>query len=498
MSQTTVVPPVADSAESADRHAFEQALEASFPAQKRPQEGEVVSGVIAGVTPDLVLVSIGGKSEALMDLHELEGAKVGDTIEAVVVKASPEIRLSRRLASARRAKNELRAAAAAKIPVEGRVMARNKGGFDVAIGGPSGPRAFCPVSQIDVGRHDEAALQAFVGQSFDFRVIEYAEDGRRVVVSRAALLREEQESAREVVREHLVVGAVLPGRVRSITDFGAFVDLGGGIDGLVHVTEISRRRVAHARDVLSVGQEVEVKIVKIENEGKRISLSMKELEKDPWEGITERLVPGQTFSGKVARHADFGLFVELEPGVDGLVHVSQLPPGVTLKDEAVAVGQAVSGWVREVDPVNRRLSLTLREASVGDPWEGISTKLPEGSVASGEVENVATFGVFVRLDAGLTGLIPNSETGLPHGTPASKAFQPGQKVEVKVIGLDTVRRRISLSVAGAREEADRAEVRRYREDSDRRDRSESRGVSAFGASLLAALNAPPKAQKSAK
>ncbi|MDL1950112.1 S1 RNA-binding domain-containing protein, partial [Acidobacteria bacterium ACD] len=346
--------------------------------------------------------------------------------------------------------------------------------------------------------HDEAALQAFVGQSFDFRVIEYAEDGRRVVVSRAALLREEQESAREQVREHLVVGAVLSGRVRSITDFGAFVDLGGGIDGLVHVTEISRRRVAHARDVLSVGQEVEVKIVKIENEGKRISLSMKELEKDPWDGITERLVPGQTFSGKVARHADFGLFVELEPGVDGLVHVSQLPPGVTLKDEAVAVGQAVSGWIREVDPVNRRLSLTLREASVGDPWEGIGTKLPEGSVASGEVENVATFGVFVRLDAGLTGLIPNSETGLPHGTPASKAFQPGQKVEVKVIGLDTVRRRISLSVAGAREEADRAEVRRYREDSDRRDKGESRGVSAFGASLLAALNAPPKAQKSAK
>lgn len=498
MSQNTVVTPVADSAESADRHAFEQALEASFPASKRPQEGDVISGVIAGVTPDLVLVAIGGKSEALMDLHELEGAKVGDTIEAVVVKASPEIRLSRRLASARRAKNELRAAAAARIPVAGKVLSRNKGGFEVAVGGAGGPRAFCPVSQIDVGRHDEASLAQFVGQTFDFRVIEYAEDGRRVVVSRAALVREEQDAVRETVREAIQPGAVLTGRVRSITEFGAFVDLGGGIDGLVHVTEISRKRVAHAKDVLTVGQEVQVKVIKLENEGKRISLSMKELEKDPWDGITERLVPGSTFAGKVARHADFGLFVELEPGVDGLVHVSQLPPGLTLKDEAVAVGQAVTGWIREVDAVNRRLSLTLREASVGDPWEGITTRMPEGSVVHGEVENVATFGVFVRLDAGLTGLIPNSETGLPHGTPASKSYAPGQKVEVKVIGLDTVRRRVSLSVAGARDEADRVEMRKYREESDRRERGESRGVSTFGASLLAALNTPKKSQKTTK
>ena len=467
MTDNTTATAVVDSKESADRHAFEAALAAEFQGTKKPQEGDLVSGHIAGVTQDFVLVAIGGKSEALMDIHELEGAKVGDLIEAVVVKAGPEIRISKKLASGRRAKAELRAAWAAKIPVEGKVVSRNKGGFEVAIGGSGGPRAFCPVSQIDVGRHDEAALAAFVGQTFDFRIIEYTED-RRVVVSRGALMREENEQVAEKTREMIQVGAVLTGRVRSITDFGAFVDL-GGIDGLVHVTEISRRRVAHAKDALTVGQEVTVKVTKVEQDGKRISLSMKELEKDPWDGIATRLAAGATFTGTVARHADFGLFVEVEPGVDGLVHVSQLPPGVNIKDETVAVGQTVAGWIREVDASSRRLSLTLREVSTQNPWDGIRTRMPEGSVVQGEVENVAAFGVFVRLEAGLTGLIPNSETGLPRDTPASKTFSPGMKVEVKVIGIDTERRRISLSVSGAKDEADRGDLRKFREENDRRE-----------------------------
>ena len=497
MTTHAVAVPPADSTESADRHAFEAALEATFPASKRPQEGEAVSGVIAGITPDVVLVSIGAKSEALMDLHELEGEKVGDRIDAVVIKAGPDIRLSRKLAVARRAKAKLRAAWETGIPVLGKVLSRNKGGFEVAIGGPGGPRAFCPVSQIDVGRHDEAGLLQFVNQSFDFRVIEYAEDGRRVVVSRAAILREALEKSLGEVREKIVVGAVLTGRVRSITDFGAFVDL-GGVDGLVHVTEISRRRVAHAKDVLTVGQEVQVKVTKVENEGKRISLSMKELEKDPWDGLVQRIPPGTPFTKPVARHADFGLFIEIEPGIDGLVHVSQLPPGIDLKDPSVAVGQEVSGWVREIDEEHRRLSLSLREASSVDPWDGLGEKMPEGSVVAGQVENVAPFGVFVRLEIGLTGLIPNSETGLPHGTPAGKSFVPGQKVEVKVIGLDPQRRRISLSATGAREEAERGEIRKYREESARREKSEPGRVTNFGASLMAALSSPNKAAKSTR
>jgi small subunit ribosomal protein S1 len=497
VSQTAPLSPVVDSPESADQRAFEAALAAEFVANKKPVEGEVISGVIAKITPDVVLVSIGAKSEALMDLHELEGEKVGDRIEAVVIKAGPDVRLSRKLAAGRRTKAELRAAVAARIPVSGKVVSRNKGGFEVSIGGAGGIRAFCPASQIDLGRHDEASLQQFVGQTFDFRVIEFSEDGRRVVVSRAVLLKEESDANAEKARENVVPGAVLEGRVRSLTEFGAFVDL-GGIDGLVHVSEISRKRVKNPKDALAVGQQVTVKVTKVENEGKRISLSMKELEKDPWDTLPERLAPGASFTGTVARHAEFGLFVEVEPGVDGLVHVSQLPPGVTLKDPSVAVGQTVQGWVREVEPSAKRLSLTLREVAASDPWDGIESRLGEGTVTAGEVENVAQFGVFVRLEAGLTGLIPNSENGLPHGTPASKAFAPGQKVEVKVIGLDKQRKRISLSVGKAKEEADRRDLRSYREESAKREKSEPQRMSGFGASLLAALSTPNKGQKTTR
>ncbi len=486
---------VLDSTETADRHAFEAALAADFPTQKRPEEGEVVSGLIAGITPDLVLVAIGGKSEALMDLAELDGEVVGDRIEAVVIKASPDIRISRRLAASRRAKAELKAAFAAKIPVAGRVMSRNKGGFEIAIGGATGPRAFCPVSQIDIGRHDEASLATFIGQSHDFQIIEYLEEGRRVVVSRAALLRQAQEESAAKARESLHVGAVVNGKVRSLTDFGAFVDL-GGLDGLVHVTEISHKRVAHAKDLLHVGQEVSVKVTKIEQDGKRISLSMKELEKDPWDGLKERYAPGTPFHGKIVRHADFGLFIELEPGVDGLIHVSQLPPGLDRKDPSLAISESVNGWVRELDPSARRLSLTLREIVTKDPWETIAGRLAEGEVVPGVVENVATFGVFVRLDAGLTGLIPNSETGLPRGAVASKSFTPGKKVDVKVTSVDTARKRVSLAIPVATDEADRADVKKFREETAKREKVEPEAVSGFGASLLAALSGPRKNQKS--
>jgi small subunit ribosomal protein S1 len=495
VSQTLIAAhPTADGAESADRKTFEAAMAAddAHP-RKKLIEGQVVNGTIAGITPDVVLVSIGGKSEAIMDLKELDGEKVGDRIEAVVIKAAPDVRLSRKLAIGHRTKAELRAAAEAKIPVAGKVSARNKGGFDVLIGGAHGLRAFCPVSQIDLGRHDEPGLAEFVGKNFDFRVIEYSEDGRRVVVSRVALLKEDNEARAAEAREKITLGAVMTGHVRSLTEFGAFVDL-GGVDGLVHVTEISRRRVAHPKDVLTVGQEVTVKVTKLAGEGKRISLSMKELEADPWATLAERFAPGASFTGTVARHADFGLFVEVEPGVDGLVHVSALPPGVSLKDPQVADGQTVQGWIKEVDPTHRRLSLSLREVATGDPWSGIKDRYPEGSVVNGEVESVAAFGVFVRLEPGLTGLIPNSETGVPPGT-VVKNFAPGQKVEVKVIGIDTERKRISLSASGAKAEADRGDLRKFREDSAKREKASEPSVSVFGSSLLQALNNPKSKQK---
>ncbi|MGZ5426817.1 MAG: S1 RNA-binding domain-containing protein, partial [Thermoanaerobaculia bacterium] len=215
---------------------------------------------------------------------------------------------------------------------------------------------------------------------------------------------------------------------------------------------------------------------------------------DPWQTLPERFAPGASFTGTVARHADFGLFVEVEPGVDGLVHVSALPSGVTLKDPSVADGQTVQGWVKEVDPKQRRLSLSLREVATSNPWEGIQERHPEGSVASGEVESVALFGVFVRLEPGLTGLIPNSESGVPPGT-VSRHFAPGQKVEVKVIGVDTAKKRISLSASGAKAEADRGELKNYREETAKREKAAVPSVSGFGTSLLQALHNPKSKQK---
>ena len=219
-----------------------------------------------------------------MDLHELDGEKVGDRIDAVVIKAGPDIRLSRKLAVARRAKAELRAAWETAIPVLGKVSPGTREASRSPSAAPAGRARSAPSPRSTSAVTTRPGLLQFVGQSFDFRVIEYAEEGRRVVVVARALLREALEQALGEIREKIVVGAVLTGHVRSITDFGAFVDL-GGVDGLVHVTEISRRRVAHAKDVLTIGQEVTVKVTKVENEGKRISLSMKELEKDPWEGL---------------------------------------------------------------------------------------------------------------------------------------------------------------------------------------------------------------------
>src|SRR6058998_148902 len=284
-----------------------------------------------------------------------------------------------------------------RVPVEGKVSARNKGGFDVNIGGL---RAFCPLSQIALGKIDNP--DQFVGQTYEFRVTELSDDGRRIVVSRAALMKEAAASRAEETRKAIVPGAELTGTIKTITPFGAFVDL-GGVDGLLHVSEMSRRRVNNPNEVVAVGQEVNVKVIKVEGDGKRISLSMKDQEPDPWSDVADRYPAGAPFSGKIVRSTDFGYFVEVEPGLDGLVHLSQLPHGVKQGDPSVAIGSTVTGWIREVDPVKKRLSLSLREVAVADPWENVSQKYPMGKIVEGTVDHGAAPGVFVQIEPGLTG-----------------------------------------------------------------------------------------------
>jgi small subunit ribosomal protein S1 len=395
-----------------------------------------------------------------MAANELDGLDVGDTVEGTVVKTSPDIRISRKLAKGKASLDLLRQMYENRLPVEGKIAARNKGGFDVNIGGL---RAFCPLSQIALGKIDNP--DQFIGQSYEFRVTELSDDGRRIVVSRAALMKEAAAARAEETRKAIVPGAELTGTIKTITPFGAFVDL-GGIDGLLHVSEMSRRRVNNPNEVVTVGQEVRVKVIKVENGGKRISLSMKDQEPDPWSDVADRYPAGAQFTGRIVRSTDFGLFVEIEPGVDGLVHFSQLPFGVKQGDPSIAIGTTVSGWVREVDPSKKRLSLSLREIAVSDPWETVQQKYPIGKVIEGVVDHGAAPGIFVQIEPGLTGLIPSSEISVAPGADPSRAYQPGEKVVVRVMSVDPQRKRISLSVDAAKAAAEREEYVKFMDERD--------------------------------
>lgn len=462
------------SRETADA-TFAEAFEASLNF-KTPEQGELLRGQIVSISGDDAFISYGGPSEAVMDAAELEGLDVGDTIEGTVVKTSPDIRISRKLAKGKASLELLRQMYENRLPVEGKVAARNKGGFDVNI---SGLRAFCPLSQIALGKIDNP--DQFIGQSYEFRVTELSDDGRRIVVSRAALMKEAAAARADETRKAIVPGAELTGTIKTITPFGAFVDL-GGVDGLLHVSEMSRRRVSNPNEVVAIGQQVRVKVIKVENGGKRISLSMKDQEPDPWSDIADRYPAGAQFNGRIVRSTDFGLFVEIEPGVDGLVHYSQLPFGVKQGDPSITIGTTVSGWVREVDPSKKRLSLSLREIAVSDPWESAQQKYPIGRVVEGVVDHGAAPGIFVQLEPGLTGLIPTSELSVPPGSDPSRAHEPGEKLLVRIMSVDAQRKRISLSADAAKAAVEREEYVKFMDE-----REGSEGESAMALAFRRAM-----------
>jgi small subunit ribosomal protein S1 len=296
-------------------------------ARKNYTVGSIARGVVVQIGPQEIYLDIGAKSEATIptaELHDENGAlnvKVGDTVEATVVKTTADgIILSRRLLKGAQAMEQLETAFRAGIPVQGRVAGVIKGGFEVQI---SGARAFCPQSQIDVKRGEDP--KSYVGQTFDFKIIEFRERGKNLVVSRRKLLEGEAAALAEQTWKVAVPGAVLKGRIVSLADFGAFVDL-GGVQGLVHISEISHERVARPADLLKPGQEVSVKVVKVDTEKGRISLSMKALEENPWDAAAGRLTEGDQLRGKLMRVVDFGAFVQVAPGVDGLIHSSQATP----------------------------------------------------------------------------------------------------------------------------------------------------------------------------
>ncbi len=339
---------------------FAALFEASVKA-KRIEKGQTLEGRIVAIGPEVAFVDVGGKGEATIDVDELKDTDgrlevaVGDRIQAMVVSTSGGLTLSRRLAQGAATARQLEDAFDTGLPVEGKVERAVKGGYEVRI---ARLRAFCPISQIDTARTDPSAHE---GRVYQFRIIEYKEGGKNIVVSRRALLEEEQRASAAEVRRSIVAGAVMSGRVASVRDFGAFVDLGGGVQGLLHVSEMGWSRVSDPSELLKPGDEITVKILRVDEDKQKISLGLKQLSADPWASVEDTYAVGQVRTGRVTRLADFGAFVELEPGVEALAHVSTFAP--TGKSDAwtALVPQGMTGAfeILSIDLEKKRIGVAL-------------------------------------------------------------------------------------------------------------------------------------------
>ena len=452
-------------------------LLAASPAAATHEVGATVQGTVVQIGDGDILVDVGGKSEALIARAEFlapDGSlslNVGDSIEATVVSLDGGLRLSKKLLAAAAKKKDkdavkqmLTEAFRNKLPVEGKVSASVKGGYEVQV---AGVRGFCPFSQIDVRRQEDPT--PFFNKTFEFRIKEYDPRKRNLILSRRALLEEESRKKDEEIRENLTEGSVLTGTVVSLQDFGAFVEIGGGVQGLLHVSEISHARVARPADVLSEGQTIQVQVLRVDKKRGKISLTRKPLEGDPWAGVSDRFHQGQVMAAKVVRVAEFGAFVELAPGVDGLVHVSELAGGGRTSGkkagELVKAGDEIKVQVMKVEEARRRISLGIAHdtAPVGKKVEITPPKV--GESVTGKVDRVEKFGVFLRLGPGLIGMIPNSDLGTPRGADHKRLFPKGTEMKAEVIQSDPAGRKIRLSITKAEGREEREALDRYKKES---------------------------------
>ncbi|MGH9239844.1 MAG: 30S ribosomal protein S1 [Vicinamibacterales bacterium] len=347
---------------SEEEEDFATMFEASVVKARRVAQGQTVEGTIVSIGPEVALVSIGGKSEAQIDIAELKDddgdieVSIGDRIQAVVVSTSGGIILSRKGVRNAATQRELANAFQAGLAVEGKVESVNKGGYEVRV---ARARAFCPLSQIDIVRTPDPAVH--VGKTYTFRIIEYRDGGKSVVVSRRKQLEEEQQASADAARATIVAGAVLSGRVVSVRDFGAFVDLGGGIQGLLHVSEMSWSRVATPGEVVAAGDQITVKVLRVDEGTGKIALGLKQLQDDPWSTVGTTYQVGQVRTGRVTRVADFGVFLELQPGITGLMPSSEtgLDRDVDMS-KAFPIGSELEVAVVEADTSGRRIRLSRK------------------------------------------------------------------------------------------------------------------------------------------
>jgi small subunit ribosomal protein S1 len=467
---------------------FAAMFEASLKA-KRFDRGQTLEGTIVAIGPEVAFVDIGGKGEATIEVEELKDedgdleVAVGDRIKATVVSTSGGLTLSRKLVRGAATLRQLEDAFQAGLPVEGKVEGEVKGGYEVRI---AHQRAFCPVSQIDTLRTEPSA---HIGRVYRFRIIEYREGGKNLVVSRRALIEEEQRAQAAEVRQSIVPGAVMTGRVASVREFGAFVDLGGGVQGLLHISEMGWSRVSDASELLKPGEEITVKVLRVDDDKQKISLGLKQLTDDPWSKVQATYEVGQVHSGRVTRVAEFGAFVELEPGVEGLAHASTFAPTGRSQGWTSLVPPGTTGAfeILSIDPEKKRIGVALlpegsaRASGMPETKAGIAP----GARVKGKVERHEKFGVFVFLAPGRTGLIPMSETGVPREADVAKALPVGSEVEVIVLDVEEPpgrRIRLSIKAVGAAHEAE--EMREYAE---REDAAPAKGFGSLADKLRGAL-----------
>jgi len=414
-------------------------------------EEQIVTGTVLKVTPQYVLVDIGYKSEGVVPVAELQDhqgnvrVQHGDEIPVMRQPGHTEegyINLSYEKAQRLRAWDEIEKAYNDKSPVKGRVVDRIKGGLAVDI---LGARAFLPGSQVDL--RPLRNLDGMKGQDIDVRIIKLNKKRGNIVVSRKQLLEEEHGEKRTHTLEQLHEDGILTGTVKNLTDYGAFVDL-GGIDGLLHITDMSWGRLTHPRDLVQVGDQIQVKVLKFDREKQRVSLGFKQLTPDPWMDALERYPVGAHVRGRVISVTDYGAFIELEQGIEGLVHVSEMTWSKRMKhpSKLVNIGDQVEAVVLNVNPTERRISLGLKQLEA-NPWESLHEKFPVGAVVEGKVRNLTDFGAFIEIEDGIDGLVHVSNLSWTKRVKhPSEVLKKGDKVKAIVLAIESDQRRLSLGV----------------------------------------------------
>jgi small subunit ribosomal protein S1 len=438
---------IAADEEDLDQEQLEQLYEQSF---RTFQEGEVARGTIVSIENDYVVVDIGYKSEGQISVNEFMdpdgnmAAEVGQQVDVLLERAEDEdgtIILSREKAAKIKVWDEISRVYNDDGVINGTIVGRVKGGMSVDIGVP----AFLPGSQVDL--RPVRNLDALIGKSFDFKILKFNKKRSNIVLSRRALLEKEREEKKSETLKVLEEGRVMEGVVKNITDYGVFVDL-GGIDGLLHITDMSWGRVGHPSEMFNISDEITVKVLSFDRERERVSLGLKQLKSDPWTDASEKFPVGTKVSGKVVSLADYGAFVEVEEGVEGLIHVSEMSwtRKVRHPSKVVNVGDTVEAVVLNINPEQKRISLGMKQVEP-NPWDVIAEKYPVGTTIEGRVKNITDFGIFIGIDEGIDGLVHISDISwtkrIKH---PGELYKKGDEVQAVVLNIDRENERFSLGI----------------------------------------------------